>query len=602
MPDDAPHFDDQGRLIAPKYNDVYFSAEDGLAETRHVFLEGNRLAERFAAMIDGGVFTIGETGFGTGLNFLAAWQLFEQHAPADARLNFVSVEANPLDAETIRQALSAWPELQDLREQLLLSWSPTNKAISHHGFSEGRVRLKLLVGDVVEMLVRLNCSTQAWFLDGFAPSRNPDMWSDDVFKAVARCTPFTGTFATYTSAGFVRRGLQAAGFQIEKKPGYGRKREMIVGQRMSHPRRRRGRVDNIVVIGGSLAGAFVARSLSTPRRHVTVIERQHLVNGELPSLMPRQAVLQPKINDRDDQTGRMLREGYKIVMDDLVEREWQSQGRFPQIGWRQCGTFQAAFDERSERRLRRFVEQFGGAGLCKWIDADQTGEELGIEIKTGGVVIEQAGVLRPAGLCAALLDRQGVTVRDGVGVASLERTSGGWRVVLEDGASVEAGVVVVANAFDASRFEQTRHLPLCQVRGQVTLLRAIDEQGRLASLKRALFYGGYVTPCFDGVQTLGASFVRDDGGDEWRDSEHADNCEKLARILPGEALRIRSIPSPSGWVGHRTTTQTGRAICEQIDTGLYVSLGHGSHGIASAAYSAWQLHEMFVHEPWLATA
>ena len=117
--DEAPHFDAKGRLTAPQYQDVYFSATDGLAETRFVFLDGNELAERCAHLAPGASFTIGETGFGTGLNFLAAWQQFQQHAPKEARLEFVSVEGLPLDRDTMQRALSPWPGLAVQREALL---------------------------------------------------------------------------------------------------------------------------------------------------------------------------------------------------------------------------------------------------------------------------------------------------------------------------------------------------------------------------------------------------------------------------------------------------------------------------------------------------
>lgn len=582
MPDDAPHFDDRGRLIAPRYEDVYFSAEDGLAETRHVFLEGNELAQRFAALKPGAVFTIGETGFGTGLNFLAAWRLFVNHAPRGTHLEYVSVEGFPLNADTMRRVLRPFREEINLGA-LTRQWGPVWPGTHRFGFTKGRVRLMVRVGEVSEMLAGIEASINAWFLDGFAPSRNPAMWCDAVFEQVARLSAPGATLATYTAAGFVRRGLAAVGFEVEKRPGFGTKRDMTAGRLTTGSvENRRALAQSAIVVGGSLAGSFVARALAERGVSVTVIERQSLVGGELPGLAPRHAVLQPKISDIDDANGRWLREGYALVERRLVSDVALAQ----RTGWQRCGSFQAAVDARSERRLRRFVEQFGPTGLCRWVEPEQTEAELGVALSVGGVVVERAGVLRPAGLCAGLLEHANITVRSGAPALSFERDGRAWRVKQEGGSVITSDLVIVANAVDAMRFEQTRDLDLRPVRGQVTVVaagRSAGQAGRLTGLRRALFYGGYVLPMIDGVQTLGASFVPGDMSLDWRAAEHADCCDKLARVLPDEAERLRSIDEASGWVGIRTTTPTHRCYAEKVEDGMYASLGHGSHGIASAA-------------------
>lgn len=230
----APHFDDAGRLVAPRYRDGYFTLGDGLAETTHVFLNGNRLAERFAALSPGDRFTVGETGFGTGLNLLACWRLFDQAAPPGATLRFVSVEHEPLPTETIRQALGPWPELSYRIELFLKVYTPPPVGGHSVMLGDGRAELVLLVGEAAEALARWQEPADAWFLDGFAPARNPAMWSEAVFAHVARLSHATPgrptTLATYTAAGFVRRGLAAVGFELAKQPGFGKKRDMTAGE------------------------------------------------------------------------------------------------------------------------------------------------------------------------------------------------------------------------------------------------------------------------------------------------------------------------------------------------------------------------------------
>lgn len=218
-----------GQPYSTRFGDVYFSSDSGLEETRHVFLRGNRLAERFAALSAGQRFTIGETGFGTGLNFLCAWQLFEQVAPPGAGLDFFSVEKFPLQADELRAALALWPELGTLAGALLARWRQRVPGSSRWSFADGRVCLTLAWCDVAEALPELGGEVDAWFPDGFSPAKNPEMWAQPILDGMARASRAGATLATYTSAGWVRRGLQQAGFAVEKAAGFGRKREMLCG-------------------------------------------------------------------------------------------------------------------------------------------------------------------------------------------------------------------------------------------------------------------------------------------------------------------------------------------------------------------------------------
>ena len=215
-------------MSAPRskqFDDVYFSAEDGLAETRHVFLDENGLPEAWNGKER---FTIFETGFGTGLNFLAAWKLFEETAREYQTLRFVSVEKYPLSRAEIDIAIQHWDELDRFCERFILLYPDDPHGVFRVDL-DNRVLLEIHFGDVNDVMPSIEADVDAWFLDGFRPSSNPDMWSETVFENMARMSHAGSTFATFTSAGFVRRGLEAAGFEVRKVPGYGRKREMSVG-------------------------------------------------------------------------------------------------------------------------------------------------------------------------------------------------------------------------------------------------------------------------------------------------------------------------------------------------------------------------------------
>ncbi|MFO1242584.1 MAG: tRNA (5-methylaminomethyl-2-thiouridine)(34)-methyltransferase MnmD [Rickettsiales bacterium] len=220
-------FEPNGTPVSIAYDDVYFSRENGLSETEHVFLQGNRLPERFARATS---FTIAEMGFGTGLNILAACRLFDEIAPSDARLHCLSIEKHPLPKPALIQSLSYFPEIATYVAILAALYPPAIPGLHRLQLSE-RISLTLAFGDSVDLLPLLNASVDAWFLDGFAPAKNPGMWEQSAFSHIARLSKPDATAATFTVAGAVQRGLQEAGFRIEKREGFGRKREMLVAEK-----------------------------------------------------------------------------------------------------------------------------------------------------------------------------------------------------------------------------------------------------------------------------------------------------------------------------------------------------------------------------------
>lgn len=210
--------------IADAFDDPYFSLHDGLAETRHVFLAGNDLPARFVSG-----FHIAELGFGTGLNLLAAWKAWEDAGHQDP-LQFTSFEAFPMTLADMEKSLSHWPELAKYTKKLMLALTDNATQINLPKLSA-----RIIIGDARQTLRKWESKADAWFLDGFSPAKNPELWQDDLMMEVGRHTKSGGSFATYTAAGHVRQSLDKAGFDVVRSDGFGRKRHMSRGTKRSDP-------------------------------------------------------------------------------------------------------------------------------------------------------------------------------------------------------------------------------------------------------------------------------------------------------------------------------------------------------------------------------
>ncbi len=226
-------FDEQGCPVSLRFRDRYFDSRDGLAESRFIFIDGNNLAERFSAATTGSTFRIGETGFGSGLNFLATVDHWLQHR-SSGHLVYQSVERYPLSALQLKTILTRWPSLQPLTDRLLEVYCPQLDSISTYVFDDWNLTLRLVWKECAPGLLDFEAGIDAWFFDGFSPKVNPDMWSSELIQIAFSKSAPTATGTTFTAAGWVRRNFQAAGFRIEKRPGFGQKREhLYLGSRLN---------------------------------------------------------------------------------------------------------------------------------------------------------------------------------------------------------------------------------------------------------------------------------------------------------------------------------------------------------------------------------
>nr|WP_277819544.1 bifunctional tRNA (5-methylaminomethyl-2-thiouridine)(34)-methyltransferase MnmD/FAD-dependent 5-carboxymethylaminomethyl-2-thiouridine(34) oxidoreductase MnmC [Enterobacter kobei] len=537
-------FNAEGTPVSRDFDDVYFSNDNGLEETRYVFLDGNQLSTRFPEH-PRSLFVVAESGFGTGLNFLTLWQAFDQFHAAHPeatlqRLHFISFEKFPLTAHDLRLAHQRWPELATWAEQLQAQWPPHIGGCHRLILDGGRVTLDLWLGDINDLTDKLddamNQTVDAWFLDGFAPAKNPDMWSQHLFNAMARLARPGATLSTFTSAGFVRRGLQEAGFTMQKTKGFGRKRDMLVGrmeQTLDIPAsapwfaRSAGASREVAIAGGGIASALLSLALIHRGWQVTLYCADDAPAGGASG--NRQGALYPLLSAHDPALlqffpaaftfARRLYDALPVTFD----HEW-------------CGVTQLGWDERSQQKIAQMLSLGLPEDIARAVSAQEAADTTGVETGCEGIQYPLGGWLCPAELTAAAIDlaqSRGLTVYYAHKVESLSRTER-WNLRFADGKEASHASVVLANGHSINQFIQTESVPVYPVGGQVSHIPTTSELGKL---RQVLCYDGYLTPQnpSNGHHCIGASYHRGEADMRYSEADQQQNRQRLIDCFPDAA-------------------------------------------------------------------
>lgn len=544
-----------GEPRSGRYDDVYFSAEDGLAETRAVFLQGCDLPQAWAERT---AFTVAELGFGTGLNIAALLDMWQQHRPRHGHLNIFSVEGYPLSQDEARRALAAWPEIAAASEALLASWPSGTAGFHRVDLPEFHATLDLAIGDVDWALTEWCGQADAWFLDGFAPSTNPAMWSQTVLDAIAARSAPDARLATFTVAGAVRRGLSERGFAVDKRPGYGRKRERLeargTGRLVPAPKPR------VAVIGAGIAGASVARALKATGITPLIIESQSPGAGA--SGFPA-ALVTPRFDLGDA--------GIAGLFSQALERARDLYQRLPGAVTAR-GVVQLPTSARDVRRFERIPQSpLWSDGATVTMDAAAISDHLGEPVDETGLLIGPAFAVAPARIVPAWLEGCEILQHE---VKTLSRQGDLWCLrSAEDEVICEVDAVVICGG--AGNLALSGGLPLTPVRGQATWV----EQGTA----RPAAWGGYVAPIAGGGLLFGATHDRGDTDTHVRADDTRRNLETLASRLPVLASSLSEDELKSR-AATRSTTPDRLPIADEIagSPGLFLLGGLGSRGFCLA--------------------
>jgi len=490
--DGAPHSRDK--------DDVYFSG-DGLPEKRAVFLAGCGLPDAWTGRER---FTVGELGFGIGLNFLALWDLWRRHRPSpSARLDVLSFEGMLIGAADAARIHALWPELAELSRELLARWPVRARGIQRIQFSDG-LTLTLAIDEISSALPQARASVDAWFLDGFAPSKNPEMWSLDAIKEVARLAAPTARAATYTVAGDVRRNLEAAGFAVEKKPGFGRKRERL--EAVFRPfaadpgESRDKRIERVAVIGAGIAGACAARSFLARGCGVTVLDKA-AAPGAGASGNPL-ALVMPRLDAADGPGARGLIEAY------LYARRF-----YETLGPEAAVFLDAIHRPRGETERQRFSKLLADPPLDETLlrPFDRNDQSAGLH-HLGAIAI------RPALALPALLE--GATLRFNSEAVSVNAHS----IHLASSEIIEADLILACAGMGLAKLDGA---PAPFLTGRLGQLESTPS----SSPPNAIADGGYALEAF-GQLVFGATFEPARSEPEITQAARAQNLETLARLRP----------------------------------------------------------------------
>ena len=537
-PDSPVEWRSDGLPGSRLYGDVYFSSEDGLAESRAVFLAGCGLPGAWANRRQ---FTVGELGFGTGLNIAALLTLWAETRPAGAHLSIFSIEAHPMAAADAARALARWPDIKPAADALIAGWPGAARGFHHLDLPAFNASLDLAVMDAAEALAAWTGRADAWFLDGFAPAANPAMWSPQLMAQVAARSAPGARAATFTVAGAVRRGLAEAGFAVSKQPGFGRKRErteaIFPGEAAEQP------PPSVAIIGAGIAGAALARSLRARGLAPRLFDRDGPAAGASGNAA---ALMAPRLDAGDGPPARLFAQAFRHAVAAYETVPGAILAR---------GARHLAEDEKDAARHQRIA-----AGPLH--DAGTLTPEPDALVIHDGLVLDAAQVVQA--WCGPV-DRRAV--------AGLEPGETGWRLLDAAGQTLaEVDAVVLCAGADTLALTP---LPLQAVRGQCTVAQG-------ASLAQAVSFGGYAVPTRDGV-LFGATHQRDRTDTQVLAEDDQANLALIASRLPQLAADLAARPLSSR-AAIRAATRDHLPLAGAIDgrDGLFVLSGFGGRGFCVA--------------------
>ena len=563
---------------AKQFGDIYFSQDNGLLETRHVFINANDLEARLAELKDYAYFHVGETGFGTGLNVLALWQLWQRIRPNNhSRLHVTTVEKFPLSQTDLIRALQVWPELKALADQLILQYPLPISGCHRLAFPEDRFSIDLWLGDAHDIfpIIPKTCAVDAWFLDGFAPACNPDIWQEQVLKNIVRLSKVGTTFTSFSVAGVLKRGLREQGIQVSRPRGFLHKREMLKGifeakndqenadlaDTRSSPAQSKNEQRQIAIIGAGIAGLSCAHAFAQRGHQVTVFDQSAPLAGASGNPL---ALLNPKLCPIEQSAEHLMTLAWQHALNHYSKFR----------AFRPIAVHQLALKNATD--LLALVEQYPENVLHA-----QNNDALEVETTFPSVALTQAGSIYPHQLKDQILEHPLIEFKQAhVDCIETDQSNHLTLMDLQHSALGTFDHVVVCCAKASQTF--FADFPVLKpIRGQVSW---VNNQTAPLDLKHAYSYGGYCMQLNLQELILGASFYPNRDDDEVLMADHQHNLALMESVFPSYA---KTLPKIDQWQGRASVRAQSLDYFPllgkmQDDAEIYTFAGLGSKGFLFA--------------------
>ena len=533
-------------------------------ECEHVFIDGNNLKNRFRDLSPNSNFSIGEIGFGIGLNFLITCKAWLKYTEHNQVLEFYSFDKYIFALEDFNEFISSSSELKEYSEQLIKYYPKNIKGIQKISLFDGRISLNLIIGDISDTQEYIKSMTyiDAWFLDGFSPSKNPDLWSKELINSIGNTSYESSTISTYTSSGLVKRNLIDSGFAVRRTKGFAGKRHMLKGDALSKVSSKQGYSKKVAVIGSGITGCILSYLLAQKGIEVDLYEQSDSICAGASS--HELLVTYPRLSAHDSAYGRFNLLSYVYATNFYENLKTQS--------WKKTGVLILNHDEDTARRQKALLERRSDGKIYRHLNYAEASELSGIEVKYDGLHFKDAGYVLPNELCGFLTGSEKINVFTNSKIENLSGDGMKTTFTIRD-EHFEYDDVCLCTGSDSSELMNIDGFST--KRGQVSHLESI---GKISRINLPICAKGYISPEVSNLHIVGSSYS-DHKHTDLTQEEHLSNLKKLQTILD-EDVKVKS-----GKVGLRAISKDHMPMVGKKD-GIFLNTCHGSRASVSAPICA----------------
>ena len=569
----APFSLKNNTLFSEEFDDLYSSAKGAVAECNHVFIKGNNLKERFENLGENSKFYIGEIGFGIGINFLTTCKSWLDHTKQNQVLEFYSFDKYLFRLSDFKTLNVSCPDLKEYISELERNYPRNIQGAQKISLFGGRIILNLIIGEIdnTQEYIKLMDKVDAWYFDGFSPSKNPDLWSKKLFKCIHKSCHEKTTFSTYTSSGLVKNNLTESGFNHSRAMGFSDKRHMLKGtvdtqlkKNTSNPK--------VAVIGSGIAGCVLSYTLAKKGIEVDLYEKSDSICSGASS--HELLVTYPRLSAHDTAFGSFTLHSYIFATNFYKQLKTDT--------WKKTGVIILNHDAATEKRQSSLLEKRADGEIYRYIDPDEASEISGIDIKLNGLIYEDAGYILPEEMCKFLIESPKINIFTSSHIKSIKRNREVFNLNIGKKKFEYQNVCVCAGSETANIVDIDG---ISIKRGQVTHIESLDNISRI---KLPICAKGYISPRVNNIHLVGSSYS-DSEDTDLSEEEHLYNLNNLKLVIDEEMNVI------TGQTGHRAVSKDHMPVVGMKD-GIYINTCHGSRASVTAPISAEIIASMIVDE------